>query len=90
MKNAVFCDVTPCDHCRRDIYEERIASIIRVTANVVLSSLILFALMMEGIRSSESLDLTSTIRRHIPQDGILHIHRREKLKSYLALTGWAL
>jgi hypothetical protein len=23
-----------------------------------------------------------------PEDGILHSHRRENLKSYIALTGW--
>jgi hypothetical protein len=27
---------------------------------------------------------------YIPQGGILHSHRRENLKSYIALTGWAL
>jgi hypothetical protein len=27
---------------------------------------------------------------YIPEDGILHGHRRENLKSYIALTGWAL
>jgi hypothetical protein len=27
---------------------------------------------------------------YIPQDGILHSHRRENLKSYIALTDWAL
>jgi hypothetical protein len=27
---------------------------------------------------------------YIPEDGILHSHRREKLKSYIALTGWTL
>jgi hypothetical protein len=27
---------------------------------------------------------------HIPEDGILHSHSREALKSYTALTGWAL
>jgi hypothetical protein len=26
----------------------------------------------------------------IPEDGILHSHRRENLKSYIALTGWTL
>jgi hypothetical protein len=25
-----------------------------------------------------------------PEDGILHSHRCENLKSYIALTGWAL
>jgi hypothetical protein len=27
---------------------------------------------------------------YIPKDAILHSHRRENLKSYIALTGWAL
>jgi hypothetical protein len=27
---------------------------------------------------------------YIPEDDILHILRRENLKSYIALTGWAL
>jgi hypothetical protein len=26
----------------------------------------------------------------IPEDGIIHSHRRENLKSYIASTGWAL
>jgi hypothetical protein len=25
---------------------------------------------------------------YIPEDDILHSHRRENLKSYIALTGW--
>jgi hypothetical protein len=27
---------------------------------------------------------------YIPEDDILHSHRREKLKSYIALTDWEL
>jgi hypothetical protein len=27
---------------------------------------------------------------YIPEDGIIHIHCRENIKSYIALTGWAL
>jgi hypothetical protein len=27
---------------------------------------------------------------YIPEDDILHSHRRENLKSYIALTGWTL
>jgi hypothetical protein len=27
---------------------------------------------------------------YIPEDGILHSHRRENLKSYIALTSWTL
>jgi hypothetical protein len=46
--------------------------------------------LMEAIRSSETSVLTKARRRHIPEDGILHSHRRENLKSYIALTGWTL
>jgi hypothetical protein len=41
-------------------------------ANVVPSSSILVKLMMEAIRSSETLVLTRVIRRTIREDGILH------------------
>jgi hypothetical protein len=61
-----------------------------VTANFVPSSLIIVTLMMEALRSSEKLFLTRATRRNIPEDGILHSNRRENLKSYIALTGWAL
>jgi hypothetical protein len=27
---------------------------------------------------------------YIPEDDIIHSHRRENLKSYIALTGWTL
>jgi hypothetical protein len=37
-----------------------------------------------------TLVLTIVTRHNIPEDGILHSHRRENLKSYIALTGWAL
>jgi hypothetical protein len=46
--------------------------------------------LMEDTRSSETSVLTSATRRHIPEDDILHSHRRENLKSYIALTGWVL
>jgi hypothetical protein len=46
--------------------------------------------MMEAIRSSETSVLTRAARRHIPEDGILHSHRRENFNSYIALTGWTL
>jgi hypothetical protein len=61
-----------------------------VTAKVVPSSLIIFTLIMDAIHSTETLVLTRTTRRHIPEDGILCSHCRENLKSYIALSGWAL
>jgi hypothetical protein len=53
-----------------------------VTVNVVPSSLILFTLTMEVIRSFETLVLTRTTRHHIQEDCILRSHSRENLKSY--------
>jgi hypothetical protein len=61
-----------------------------VTANFVPSSLIIFTLMMEKIHSPEKSVLTRATQRYIPEGCILHTHRRENLKSYRALTGWAL
>jgi hypothetical protein len=61
-----------------------------VTADVVPSLPILVTPMMEAIRSTETMVLTRATRRNILEDGILHSHRRENLKSYKALTGWAL
>jgi hypothetical protein len=68
----------------------RIVLRLLVTADVVPRSPILVILMMEDIRSSETSALTIATRRHIPKDCILHVHSRENLKSYIALTGWAL
>jgi hypothetical protein len=56
-----------------------------VTANIVPSSLILVTLMLEAIRSSETLVLTRATWRNIPEDGILYSHCCENLKSYITL-----
>jgi hypothetical protein len=64
-----------------DVWEERIASIFRVEP--VGSSLADFStLKMDVIRFSKTSVRARSERRHIPEDGILHSHRRENLKSY--------
>jgi hypothetical protein len=57
-----------------------------VTANAVPSSLILVILMKKALSSSETSVLTRATWRNIPEDTILHSHRREDLKSYMSLV----
>jgi hypothetical protein len=73
-KSAVLCSVLYID----------------VTAYVVPSSPILSNLMIEAIYSTQKSVSTRATWRNILEDGILHSHRRENFKSYIALTGWAL
>jgi hypothetical protein len=61
-----------------------------VRADVVPSSSINVTLMMEALGSSETSVLTRAKRRNIPEYGILHSHRHENIRSYIALTGWTL
>jgi hypothetical protein len=85
---------------RTDVSEEISASIVflllrsvrrlLVTDNVVPTSPILVTLMMEALSSSEISIPTRATRRNIPEDDILHSHRRENLISYIALTDWTL
>jgi hypothetical protein len=72
-----------------------------VSANVVPSSLIFVTLTIEAIHSYDTSVITRAtsrnvspvkyeLRFYIPEQSILHSHRREILKSYILLTGWTL
>jgi hypothetical protein len=68
----IFWGMKPCSLVDRYISEERIASISLQPLAHAGSSLADFStLKMEAIRSSETSVHTRSIRRHIPEDGIL-------------------
>jgi hypothetical protein len=52
-----------------------------VTASVVPNSPILVTVMKEAVSSSETSVLTRATWRNVQEDGILHNHRHENLKS---------
>jgi hypothetical protein len=54
----------------------------------------MFSLLADSCHADNGVDMILRIvcsyknyRLYIPEDGILHSHRRENLKSYMALTG---
>jgi hypothetical protein len=63
---------------------ERIASIFRVEKSASEEPAYFSTLKMEAIRSSETpVHFTGSTWRHIPEDGILHSHCCENLKSHM-------
>jgi hypothetical protein len=94
MKNAVFWDVGSCRYFvnrrfggtyRLHLQGRRNPRAINQRERVATrSSWISSTLKMEAIRSSETSVNEIPTRRHIPEDGILHSHRRENLKSHIS------
>jgi hypothetical protein len=66
------------------VTSNRCTLMLLVTAKV-LSSPILFTLMMEAIRAFQTSVHKRAMRRHIPEDGMFHSHRLENFKSYSEL-----
>jgi hypothetical protein len=64
------------------IGERRSVLRLLVHVNVVPSSPMLATLMMETIHFSETSVIRRATRRTIPEDGILHSHRRENIKLH--------
>jgi hypothetical protein len=83
----LFCTLYNQGHSQRHTHAHPHTCILARTQAYIL---LLLTVMMEVLRSSETSVHARVTRHNNPEYGILHSHRRENLKSYIALTGWAL
>jgi hypothetical protein len=91
LKNAVFSDVAPCRSCvnrrlggkYRFHLQGRKISELQPPAHAGSSLADFSSLKMEAIFFSETWVHTRSTRRYISEDGILHSHGRENIKSYI-------
>jgi hypothetical protein len=81
-ENAVFWDVTRCRSCMNRRFELSL----QPPAHAGSSHSDFSTVKMIAMISSETSVHTRSTLRHIPQDGILHRHRREILESYKTTT----
>jgi hypothetical protein len=75
-----------------DVSEDEIAFIISVTRISVLRMLVTAIVVPNsphaGGHDPVRYQFYKSTRRHMPEDTILHSHRRDILKSYITLNGW--
>jgi hypothetical protein len=73
MKSTIFWDITP---------RSPLTALLATCFHAGFFSAYFSTLEMEDIYSSEmSVDVQRTTKRYIPEDGTLHNHRCDKLKS---------
>jgi hypothetical protein len=75
---------------RIGVSEKHIASNIRVRIIGELGTTLAVTSKRSTMRSNTMSVLTRPTWVNIQEDGILHSHRHESLKSYIALTSWAM
>jgi hypothetical protein len=75
---------------RIEVPDEPIATIITIKEISEQGTTLAVTRNRSRMQYSETSVLKRATRRHIPEDGRLHRYRRETLKSYIVLTGWAL
>jgi hypothetical protein len=86
LKNAVLWDVAPCRSCKMN---RRFGGTYRLHLQSRKirepgASVSRWLQTLQAIRSAEtSVQFTRSTQRHIPEDGTLHSHRRENVKSYI-------